>query len=50
MQSQLDNAYARCKNSMITNIDAITMAATWRPHSIGPIELLSGKIVDDYSL
>ena len=24
------------------------MAATWHPRKIGPIELLSGKIVDDY--
>ena len=49
MQSQLDNACAYWKDSMATTTDATTMAATWRPRGIGPIELLSGKIVDDYS-
>ena len=49
MQSQLANAHMYCKNSMATTMDTMTMAATWCPHGIGLIELLSGKIVDNYS-
>lgn len=50
MQSQLPNARARCKDSMATTMNATTMAAIWHPYGINPIELLSGKIVDNYGL
>ena len=49
IQSQLANACAHHKDSMATIIDATTMATTWHPRGIGPIKLLFGKIVDDYS-
>ena len=48
MQSQLDNTRAHWEDSMATITDATTMAATWRLCGIGSIELLSGKIVNDY--
>ena len=49
IQSQLDNICVCQKNSMTTTMDATTMAVIWRPRGIGLIELLSGKIVDDYN-
>ena len=50
IQSQLDNTCVYQKDSMATTMDATIMAATWRPRGIGPIELLSGKIIDNYGL
>ena len=49
MQSQLDNTHVHWEDSMAITTDATTMAATWHPRRISPIELLFGKIVDDYS-
>ena len=48
MQSQLANARVRHKDSMATTTNATIITATWRLHDISPIELLSGKIVNDY--
>lgn len=48
MQSQLDNICAYREDSTATTTDATITAATWRPRGIGPIELLSGEIVDNY--
>ena len=48
MQSQLDNACTYRKDSIATITDATTMAAIWHLRRIGPIELFSGEIVDDY--
>ena len=47
MQSQLDNTCISRKDSMVTTTDAMIVAAIWRPYGIGPIELLSDKIVDN---
>ena len=50
MQSQLDNTHAHREDNMVTTMDAMIMAATWRLRGISPIKLLFGKIIDNYGL